>query len=253
VDLTFERGEPSAPRGHAIVFFRARHDPDVVLASYVVVPPVTIELSKYLPPMFAGHMPASDLRGSAIPLPPLPERVESLSLLRRLAEARHDDLVDGGSLDPSNLEEQLRAVVEAAQRYTVLYQRFIADLPESAPEPAPSVALPDVDDLLVSLLSEREKLGELARLTGKLRYAVEGSDRTLAAETIGEMERIARHLPAKYRLDAFIKAAQIPGQRGQRLSQLYLERSYRLCDENYEGIEEIEMEIRLLESDPSSA
>src|SRR5512146_3193245 len=104
MDLTFERGERDKPKGHALLYFRNPANQGEVLASYLVVPPVPLDLSKYMPPLFAGNIPQSQLQPvSAIPLPPVPEVVESRAYLQQLAEARDDDLVYGGTLDPDDV------------------------------------------------------------------------------------------------------------------------------------------------------
>ncbi|MCS7003231.1 MAG: hypothetical protein NZ518_10325, partial [Dehalococcoidia bacterium] len=51
--LSFVRGSADRPRGHAILSFTVD---DRVVATYVVVPPIAINLAKYLPPMFAGQV-----------------------------------------------------------------------------------------------------------------------------------------------------------------------------------------------------
>ena len=83
---TFERGDPSAPRGHALVYFRDSHDPDRIRASYLVIAPIEMDLAKYVPPMFAGQLSGMMPSGpTALPLPPVPEEIESLAWLERLA------------------------------------------------------------------------------------------------------------------------------------------------------------------------
>jgi len=56
MQLAFERGDPKRPRGHAVVYFRANNDPSTILASYVVVPPISMDFSKFIPPMFAVQL-----------------------------------------------------------------------------------------------------------------------------------------------------------------------------------------------------
>src|SRR5438270_1504330 len=97
MQLVFERGNERSPKGHALIYFR---DPDnsSVLATYLVIPPITIDFSKYLPPMFAGQGMAANLAeaSSIVPLPPVPEAVTSLGQLEVLAQQRDDDLVRAG-------------------------------------------------------------------------------------------------------------------------------------------------------------
>ena len=78
MDLTFERGDPQHPKGHALVYFRVSTEPDKVYATYVITLPIKADLGKYVPPFLASHlggMPLSDF--SAFAMPPIPEPVRS--------------------------------------------------------------------------------------------------------------------------------------------------------------------------------
>ena len=83
---------------------------------------------------------------------------------------------------------------------------------------------------------------------GMARYAIEGHDTALLQETRQRMLRIARRMPEKYRSTELIAAAIGGGERGSRLAQLYLERGYKLLDEEYADIPDIERTIRELQS-----
>jgi hypothetical protein len=106
----------------------------------------------------------------------------------------------------------------------------------------------DVDDLLLQVMPDRDKVGRLARLTGTLRYAVEGGDARLADETLNEMQRIARHLTDKYHPTELIAAARSSEPRGAQLTELYLERCYRLVDEDYAAMADLDNKIDRLRS-----
>ena len=98
MQLAFERGDPKRPRGHAVVYFHAAADPQTILASYVVVPPISMDFSKFIPPMFAAQLPGILPSGPQVfPLPPIPEKVESMAWVEALAASREDDLIDCGS------------------------------------------------------------------------------------------------------------------------------------------------------------
>jgi hypothetical protein len=245
MDLNFERGSGNEPKGHALIYFRTPQDASAVLASYLIIPPVPMNLARYMPPMFAAGMPSQGVQAvGAVPLPPVPETYDEGRLaLLRLAEARGDDLIDGGTLDPEDAQRGLMLVSEAARQYQQLYEDYLRRLPSPQLEERGEM---DVNDVLYSLMAERQRLGELAKLTGKLRYAVEGRDARLIAEVVREMEGLSKHVPEKYRVSDVITAAQEPGQRGERLSQLYIDRCYRLVDEDYAGLRQVEEEIKKL-------
>lgn len=246
MEPTFERGDRSAPKGHALLYFRALHDPDAVWATYLVVPPIMMDLAKYVPPLFASQVPLQTSVGpTAYPLPPIPEQVAGLSWLREVARARDDDLLDGGTLDPGDVQRLMLATIEAAQSYGTLYAEWAARAPEPAEEALPDEV--DVDDLLYSVMSDSERVGKLAKLLGTLRYAVEGADRQAIEDTAREMEKVGRHLEARYRVEALLRAARQPGEVGWRLAQLYIERAYKLAAEDYAALEAIEQQIGQLE------
>ncbi|MHB1417233.1 MAG: hypothetical protein ACYC1C_18460, partial [Chloroflexota bacterium] len=198
MQLNFTRGVQARPRGHALVYFRGGGPGSEVLATYLVVPPVPLNLAKYMPPMFASGMPMGEMQNvSAVPFPPIPEKVESVSYLERLAEARDDDLIDGGTVDVEDMQRALMATSEAARQYLDLYENYLRSLPAPS-APAEEEESYEVDDVLFSLMSERQRLGELAKLTGKLRYALDGGDTRQVKETVREMEALGKYVPEKY-------------------------------------------------------
>lgn len=244
MQLIFERGDQARPKGHALVYFR---DPDSagVLATYVVIPPITIDFSKYLPPMFAGQGMAANLAqaSSIVPLPPVPESVANHDTLRILADQRDDDLILAGDASASQIDQLLTYTTEAAQLYFHMYSDFVRTFPD-APEPERrAVEGPSAEELTFALMGERDRLSELAKLAGTLRYAVEGNDQQLAAETRSRMQLLAKHMAPKYWAERAIEAAATPGDAGGRLSQLYLERGYKLLDEDYAAVAQLDAEI----------
>ena len=247
MSLEFHRGDPDNPAGHAILYFLNSEDGDSVLATYLIVPPIKIELAKYMPPMFASNVSLSDVDSvSAIPLPPLPEPVDSIIYLEALADSRGDDLILGGSLSPSDVERMLHSTSEAAQDYLQLYNSRLP-LPDSlAQMESPSSSEGSMEDLLIPLMSDKDKLGELSKLAGSMRYAVEGNDDATVDELRSQMETLGRHLGEKFKIEELIKAALTPGILASRLSALYTERCYKLCDEDYMEVARIEDEIEKL-------
>jgi hypothetical protein len=242
--LTFRAGDSERPRGHALVFFRDGDSPDDVWATYLVVTPIKMDLGKYIPAAFATQL-AGQLSAavpSAYPLPPVPERFEDgLQALERLAELRGDDLIDGGTLRMSDPLYALQPVTDIGSQYAERCAAFFASQAAEAPaREQPSV---DVDDLLLQVMPDREKIGRLARLSGTLRYAIDGGDTRQANETIDDMRRVARYLSDKYRSAELIAAAGSTEPRSARLAELYLERCYRLVDEDYAALADLDSRI----------
>ncbi len=249
--LSFDRGDSRRPKGHALLYFRAWADPSALFATYLIVPPIAVEISKYIPPMFAAQF--QQMGGASgvtvFPYPPIPERVEGYELLERLAAAREDDLISGGSVDASSPHNLLQATAEAAQQYFGDYSSYVESLTAAHPEPLPEASSLEVSEVLYGLMGERDRLAELAKLSGQLRYAVAGKDDRLAAEAVGELQRLGKFLAEKYRLEEVIQSARRPGPEGDRLTQLYLGRAYRLADEDYEAVRQLEAEIHQLKSE----
>jgi hypothetical protein len=247
--LTFRAGDSDRPRGHALVFFRDADAADQVWATYLVVAPIKMDLGKYIPAAFASQL-AGQLAASgpaAYPLPPVPEKFDAgLEALERLAELRNDDLLDGGTLRMNDPLYALQPVAEIGSQYAERCLSYFASLSlgHDAPEPlAASSGSVDVDDLLLQVMPDREKVGRLARLAGTLRYAIEGGDTRLADETVNDMQRVSRHLTEKYRPAELIAAARSTEPRGAQLAELYLERCYRLVDEDYAAMADLDTRI----------
>jgi len=253
--LTFRAGDADRPRGHALVFFRDADAADQVWATYLVVAPIKMDLGKYIPAAFASQL-AGQLAASgpaAYPLPPVPEKFEAgLEALERLAELRSDDLLDGGTLRMSDPLYALQPVAEIGSQYAERCVSYLASLPLASDSPpamsASSSGTVDVDDLLLQVMPDREKVGRLARLAGTLRYAIEGGDTRLVDETVNDMQRVSRHLTEKYRPAELIAAARSTEPRGAQLAELYLERCYRLVDEDYAAMADLDSRIDKIRS-----
>ena len=153
---TFERGDPRHPQGHALLYFSS---PGLaageVLATYVVLLPIAINPAKYIPPAFAPRMASAVSTVAATALPPIPEAM-ALAELRRLAEFRGDDLLDGGQIE-NELERAMLAAHEVCQEYATRYQEALQEAPTAAPAEAPEV--PDEDVLRWMMQSERARIG----------------------------------------------------------------------------------------------
>jgi len=253
--MRFELGDPDLPRGHALLYFRDPQEPLRVWATYLVVPPIAMDIGKYIPPLLAAQLPQGlgALGGmpSVYPLPPFPEAVESHDFLLRLARLRGDDLVDGGTLPTADLHRLMLAVTEASEWYGQQYREA------QARQPADDLEQPrgrgasdlDVDAILLDVMTPAEKVGRLARALGTLRYALDGGDQALAQETLVEMEKVGRRLEAKYRVDEMLAAAREPGERGSRLGALYAERCYKLAAEDYAAVGELERRIAAVQAE----
>ncbi len=256
MDLTFERGDASAPRGHALVYFRDTTNPDEIAATYLILLPVSVDLQKYVPPFLAGQLPMggeADL--SAFAFPPAPEPVESYDFLVSIADARGDDLIFAGNRSLSDAAQMMGVIGEILSEYGERYQIGSPSSPELA-EPGDTAGdVPDgpagsqaesayaVDDVVYALMSEADQLGELTKLTGRLRFAAEGGDDDTAGEATAHMRAIAIHVARNRNIDLLIDAALDKSEAGGKLAQLYLERAYALYREDYLRVKALDEDI----------
>lgn len=262
MDLSFDIGDPQRPKGHAVLYFRVDTEPDKVYATYVVTLPIKSDLGKYVPPFLATHLgglPLNDL--SAFAMPPLPEPVDSHAELDRISRMRQDDLVYAGSMFSFDLPRMMESVTEAVQTYSDLWVQCFGDAESSTvgvieEAATPEPAAPDDDDdqsyqvneVLFGLMSESDKLAELARLLGTMRFAAEGGDAGTVDEMSREITTLARHLPETFKVGSLLAVAKDTSQKGSRLAQLYLDRCFRLSAGDYSAVQGLDDEIRALEA-----
>src|SRR5437868_14006397 len=102
MDMRFLRGDPQAPKGHAIFIARSTSDPRVAFCTYCIVPLTPLSLAKYLPSFLAAQLPAEELRDAnnenVMPIPAMWEEGSSLEHVQMLADRRDDGLCDLGSI-----------------------------------------------------------------------------------------------------------------------------------------------------------
>jgi len=237
VHLQFNHGSETEPRGHALVYFHGAAQSEQLLATYCLILPIALDVSRYVPPVFASQISSLGMEQvSAFAFPPIPEKVESPEFLRRLAELRGDDLVYGGSLSLEDLQSTVNRVNECVQEYQRLYtehQQRRSQEPSSL----------QVDEVLYEFLGDRGRLEELAKLLGKLRFAVDGQDHKLAEETQTQIRSLTRFFPPEYQMEALLAAARSSEARASLLAQLYLDRCYRLLEQDFRGAQEVEARI----------
>ena len=112
---------------------------------------------------------------SAFAFPPAPERLGGRDTLDKLAEARNDDVLFGGSINPEDVPTGMMAVNEAMQHYTEIYSNVvgIGQPPEEQEEDEDDGA-PGVSEVMYGLMSDGDKLNELTKLVSRLRFGIEG-------------------------------------------------------------------------------
>ena len=246
---TFEKGSASEPRGHALLYFSSTADPGEVWATYVVVLPVAVDVKKYLPPfmMNMGELGPKDL--SSFAFPPAPERMPSKSEIERLADQRGDDLLYGGSINVSDVGTAMMAVANAVQGYAEMCTEYAGEPDAGGPdaEGDDSEGL-GVTEVMYSLMSDADKLSELTKLVGRLRFAVDVSDANVLREAEQDIGIMARHLPDNHRIDELVLAAKKTDASGPVLADLYLQRCFLLIQKEYAKLGSLEERIQSVES-----
>jgi len=216
-----------------------------------------LSLAKYLPSFLASQLSPEDLQDATnvpvMPIPPMLEEGSTLERLQMLADRRDDDVCDIGTVNPKDEGARMQLVAQGCQEYGQFYVNYASNFAQvpsiEAIEEQASLALDDMDaeDLLIQTMTDRQRLAELGKLVGVARYALEGHDTQQLQETKLRMQRVAEPLAEKYRSAELMAAAFDPNDRGARLAELYLERAYKLLDEEYADIPGIERAIRELQ------
>jgi hypothetical protein len=263
MELQFIRGDPAAPRGHAIVLVRPSERQARGLATYLIVLPVKFTLGRFVPPFLASQLGMEGLMGQAgamdvMPVPPVMEEIDDIDALIALGEQRDDDVIELKGLYAGQETQVMELTSMAGNEYHQLYQRAATNRPVTrstpsaiAPRETPASALPE-DETLASLLSaptaetDRERVGEVATLVSRLRYAQESGDMQAEEDAKRALRRSLAPLSEKYWPDQIFTAATEPHDRGIRLTELLLTRAFKLVAEEYSAIPELEDEIRRL-------
>ena len=245
--MRFERGDPGRPRGHALAYFQASQAPDKLYATYIIVLPISVDIGKYVPPFLASHLGNVSLSDfSAFAMPPVPEEVDSYRELEALAEVRDDDLLDGGAMSSSDLPEMMQRVTDLVREYAQAWaDRSRPAVPIEAREEEGSES---VNEVLYSLMSQRDRLAELSKLVGRMRFAVEGKDTGTQEEMEQEVQTLGRYLPGEYHIPSLLQALVDSSIQGGELAQLYLDRCYKLSNGDHAGARDLDQRIESLGS-----
>ena len=253
MDLIFERGDVANPKGHALVYFTSSDAPEEVWATYLIVLPIKVDVTKYVPPFLMnqmGELGPKDL--SAFAFPPSPEKVPNRDYLDELAGLRDDDILFGGAVGADDVSSAMFTVNDLLQSYAQAYSESssarVADPGQAEERPAEI----GINEVLYGLMSESDRLGELTKLIGRLRYAVDGSEESLIRETEDEIDLLSRHLPDDLHVPKMVAAVKAADDRGAQLADLYLQRSFHLVREAFTEMGTIDRQIELLETERSA-
>lgn len=252
MDITFERGSEDAPKGHAFVYIRSTTDAGEVWASYLLILPITVDVAKYMPPFLMSQIPDEAMQNmSAFAFPPAPEQMESFEQIQRLAEARDDDILFAGAFNTSDLPAMMMAAGDAVQQYTDLYNTTVGQLSVIDAESA-DAALDEgsvgINEVMYGLMSDSDKLSELTKLVGKLRFAVDSNEQTLMKEAEADIAMLSQHLRFDHKTDRIVDAIKEASDDAARLTMLYVQRCYCIVQEDYIMLGNVEEQITAIES-----
>lgn len=248
MEISFEHGSGEKPTGHALLYFVDSSDQESVWATYLIILPIEVEVSKYVPPFLMNQLGDAGPKGlSAFAFPPAPEQVSGKQELEALAGLRRDDILFGGPIDTADVSTTMYAVNDAIQKYADLYFQATKSIAPIGLED--STGVESVNEVLYGLMSDSDKLSELTKLVGRLKFAIEGSGGLVIEETENEIAVLAKHLPDHHHISRLIKAVKGPGAKNARLAELYLQRSYYLIDQSFTKLTSLQKEIDDLESE----
>ena len=169
-----------------------------------------------------------------------------------MASSRDDDILYAGTYDGVEVTEAMTRINDVVQQYAESYVEITGggihtDSVSSYVQPEEQSDSLFVNDVLYDFMSDDEKLGQLTKLVGQLRFAVDGADITLLRETESEIVLLARHLPDAHEIPKLVDTLKSNAANAPSLAESYLQRSYHLVREDYSKLAEIEKRIKSLE------
>ena len=141
----------------------------------------------------------------------------------------------------------MMSVNETMESYADVY---LQSIPQQEIEPI-STENPSnlrVNEVLYALMGDTDKLNELTRLAGQLRFALEGGDDKTVKQVEGDLLGLANFMPDNNKIYRLVETIKSEGNASVKLAELYLKRCFHLVQEEYIKLGELESEIRSLES-----
>ena len=250
--IEYEIGNPGKPRGHALLYFTRPGLPEPLLATYIVVLPSSVDVTKYMPPILAPQVTAGATTNlSSFAFPPVPEEFESHLSIQQVADSRGDDLLNGGEVILGDMAELLGKVNELVEEYASAYSSYINSIVDDPQRGYLYTSLVadtlQVTDVLYEFMDLQQKLGELTTILSKMRLAVESADDVLLQECMGEVAILNKYVPHDFQLTKIAELTIVKSEGAQKLAQAYVERCYKLAQEDYLGLQEVDRYISSME------
>ena len=113
MEVVFDRGDITKPKGHALVYFKDSGNSSSVWVTYIVILPIKVDVSKYVPPFLMNQV-GGEFAGeqlSSFAFPPAPEQMGNYKEIEDLAMMRDDDILFGGTLAPADVSSSMSLVL----------------------------------------------------------------------------------------------------------------------------------------------
>ena len=209
--------------------------------SYVVDFPITVDMSKYIPEMFADQIPEQDM--DKIIIPPVPEKYEgSIESLENLCKLRGDDLVDGGTI---NIKESTLAMSKLS--------KLGQDYSDTCKDFYDNVSLKKIFNNSVdssknefSNLTESELLAEITKIVGNIKFLKDNNE-SISSE-IENINNISSLLPENRKIKEILDYLDLEKKNSEAIISAYISRAYSMFKEDYIKVKELENEILELEN-----
>jgi len=237
LDLIFQKGSKESPKGHALLYFTNKDNPNEIWGTYIITLPIQVDIKKYMPPFLlndSNSLNSSDFNSFAFP--PSPELIGPIEIVQDLAEVRDEDLIDGGNIDINDSANNMMKINEILSQYLNLYlnnnAKKIEEIDENESENS------NVNSLMYEFMNVNDRMTELSKLLSKLLFAIENSQDTLITECEKDIESLSTFYPENHKINKIVEYTKIKNK--SKIAELYFKRCLYLAKENYGKVEECE-------------
>jgi hypothetical protein len=246
-DLDFKLGNKEKPKCHAIVYFS---DNEIIYASYVIDFPITGDISKYIPEMFADQIPDQDM--DKIIFPPLPEKFEgTIDELINLCSLRSDDLIYGGAISSEEKTLAMSKLSQIANDYSELCKEYFDQITLDNLLNDSSKNIKEISDteiLEINNMEESELLSEVTKIIGKINFSKDTNEIDTIEGYKKEILNISELLPENRKIKEIISYLDIETEKSEKLISAYISRAYSMFNEDYIKVKELDSIIQDLEN-----
>ena len=237
-DINFRLGSSKEPKGHAVIYFVEEEN---IFVSYVVDFPITVDMSKYIPEMFADQIPEQDM--DKIIIPPVPEKYHgNIESLENLCNHRGDDLINGGSILIKDSTLAMSKLSKIGKDYSDICKDFYDNL--SLNKIFSNSKKISSSEYLN--LSESDLLAEVTKIVGKIKFQKDNNESV--DPEIEKVKNISKLLPENRKIKEIINFLDLEKRNSEKIISAYISRAYSMLNEDYIKVKELETEILELDN-----